>query len=145
MIFYYPSAVRSSKVRFDHSTLAFFLLLTNLFISSQSSTLVQLVTLLTRPYTYMYTTHNTIVMHRSTRNFNIPLPGKPWAFELLKTGSFKFPSPRAKIVFKCPTLSSDLSVCPQRLGTFLVNQSLRNDVSFPLNSSFSSKHLFYGC
>ena len=42
-----------------------------------------------------------------------PLPGKPRAFELLKIGSFKFPPPRAKMVFKCPTLSSDLSVkCP---------------------------------
>ena len=26
------------------------------------------------------------------------------AFELLKTGSFKFQPPRAKMVFKCPTL-----------------------------------------
>ena len=52
-------------------------------------------------------------MRRSTRNFNIPPPGKPRAFELLKIGSFKFPPPRAKMVFKCPTLSSDLSVkCP---------------------------------
>ena len=31
----------------------------------------------------------------------------PRAFELLKTGSFKFPPPRAKMVFKCPTLTSD--------------------------------------
>ena len=37
-------------------------------------------------------------------------PGKPRAFELLKIGMFKFPSPRAKMVFKCPTLWSDLSV-----------------------------------
>ena len=37
-------------------------------------------------------------------------PGKPRAFELLKIGLFKFPPPRAKMVFKCPTLSSDLSV-----------------------------------
>ena len=42
-----------------------------------------------------------------------PPPGKPRAFELLKIGSFKFPPPRAQMVFKCPTLSSDLSVkCP---------------------------------
>ena len=42
-----------------------------------------------------------------------PPPGKPRAFELLKIGSFKFPPPRSKMVFKCPTLSSDLSVkCP---------------------------------
>ena len=42
-----------------------------------------------------------------------PPPGKPRAFELLKIGSFKLPPPRAKMVFKCPTLSSDLSVkCP---------------------------------
>ena len=34
-----------------------------------------------------------------------PPPGKPRAFELLKTGLFKFPSPRAKMVFKCPTVS----------------------------------------
>ena len=32
-----------------------------------------------------------------------PPPKTPWAFELLKTGSFKFPSPGAKIVFKHPT------------------------------------------
>ena len=30
-----------------------------------------------------------------------PPPGKPRAFELLKIGSFKFPPPRAKMVFKC--------------------------------------------
>ena len=55
-----------------------------------------------------------LFMRRSTRNFNIPPPpGKPRAFELLKIGSFKFPPPMAKMVFKCPTLSSDLSVkCP---------------------------------
>ena len=35
-----------------------------------------------------------------------PPPGKPRAFELFKIGSFKFPPPRAKMVFKCPTLSS---------------------------------------
>ena len=56
------------------------------------------------------------IMRRSTRNFNIlppPPPGKPRAFELLKIGSFKFPPPRDKMVFKCPTLLSDLSVkCP---------------------------------
>ena len=39
-----------------------------------------------------------------------PPPGKPRAFELLKIGLFKFPRPRAKVVFKCPTLSSDLLV-----------------------------------
>ena len=38
-----------------------------------------------------------------------PLLGKAGAFKLLKTGSFKFQPPRAEIVFKCPTLSSDLS------------------------------------
>ena len=48
-----------------------------------------------------------------TRNFNIPPPPSPFrAFELLKIGSFKFLPPRAKMVFKCPTLSSDLSVIP---------------------------------
>ena len=41
-----------------------------------------------------------------------PPRGKPREFELLKIGSFKFPPPRAKMVFKCPTLSSDLSVIP---------------------------------
>ena len=47
-------------------------------------------------------------MSRSNRNFNIPPPGrKPQAFELLKIESFKFSAPRAKMVFKCPTLSSD--------------------------------------
>ena len=47
------------------------------------------------------------LMRRSNRNFNIPLPpGKPRAFELLKIGSFKFPPPRVKMLFKCPTLSS---------------------------------------
>ena len=39
-----------------------------------------------------------------------PPRGKPRAFELLKIGLFKFPPPRAKMVFKCPTLWSDLSV-----------------------------------
>ena len=32
------------------------------------------------------------------------------AFELLKIGLFKFPPHRTKMVFKCATLSSDLSV-----------------------------------
>ena len=42
-----------------------------------------------------------------------PSQGKPRAFELLKIVSFKFPPLRAKIVFKCRILSSDLSVkCP---------------------------------
>ena len=42
-----------------------------------------------------------------------PSPGKPRAFELLKIGLFKFPPPMAKLVFKCPTLSLNLSVkCP---------------------------------
>ena len=51
------------------------------------------------------------LMRRSSRNFNIPPPpGKPRAFELLKIGLFKFPPPWAKMVFKCPTLSSDLFV-----------------------------------
>ena len=50
-------------------------------------------------------------MHRSIRNFNTPPPpGKARAFELLKIGLFKFPPPQAKMVFKCPTLRSDLSV-----------------------------------
>ena len=56
------------------------------------------------------------VMRRSNRNFDIPPPppGKPRAFELLKIGWFKFPPPRAKMVFKCPTLSSDF-VCQMLL------------------------------
>ena len=33
-----------------------------------------------------------------------PPPGKLRAFELLKIGSFKFPPPRAKMVFKCPPI-----------------------------------------
>ena len=37
-------------------------------------------------------------------------PGKAQAFELLKIGLFKFLPPQAKIVFKCPTLSSNMSV-----------------------------------
>ena len=42
-----------------------------------------------------------------------PLPDKACTFELLKIGSFKFPTPRAKIVFKFRTLSSALSAkCP---------------------------------
>ena len=53
-------------------------------------------------------------MRRSNRNFNIPLPGKARAFELFKIGSFKFPPPRAKMVFKCPTLSSHF-VCQMPL------------------------------
>ena len=44
-----------------------------------------------------------------------PQPGrKPQAFELLKIESFKFSAPRAKMVFKCPTLSSDF-VCQMPL------------------------------
>ena len=47
------------------------------------------------------------------------------AFELFKIGSFKFPAPRAKMVFKCPTLSSDLSVkCPPSLRTIVVGRLL---------------------
>ena len=38
-----------------------------------------------------------------------PSPGKARAFELLKVESLKLPTPRAKMVFKCPTLASDLS------------------------------------
>ena len=38
------------------------------------------------------------------------LPGLwAWDFELLKNGSFKFPPPRAKMVFKCP---SPRRICP---------------------------------
>ena len=51
-----------------------------------------------------------LFMRRSNRNFNPPSPsGKARAFELLKVESFKLPTPRAKMVFKCPTLASDLS------------------------------------
>ena len=54
-------------------------------------------------------------MRRSNRNFKTPPPGcKPQAFELLKIESFKFSAPRAKMVFKCPTLSSDF-VCQMPL------------------------------
>lgn len=54
------------------------------------------------------------LLMRSTRhlqqlqhlNFNMPTPRpparKPGAFELLKIGSFKFPAPQVKMVFKCP-------------------------------------------
>ena len=55
-----------------------------------------------------------ILMRRSNRNFNIPLPGKARAFELFKIGSFKFPPPRAKMVFKCPILPSHF-VCQMPL------------------------------
>ena len=55
-------------------------------------------------------------MRRSTQNFYIPPPppsGKAQAFELLKTGLFKFSPPLARIVFKLPALLSDLSAkCP---------------------------------
>ena len=68
-----------------------------------------------------------------------------WVFELLKIGLLKFPPLQAKIVFKCPTLSRDLSVCPKLLKTFFVSQSLTNAISLPLNSSISFKHVFYGC
>ena len=55
------------------------------------------------------------LMRWSNRNFNIPPPGrKPQAFELLKIESFKFWALRAKMVFKCPTLSSDF-VCQMPL------------------------------
>ena len=83
------------------------------------------------------------IMHRSTQNFNIPSPGKPLAFELLKMGLFKFPPPRTKVVFKCPTLSSDLSVCSKLLKTFFVSQSLTNAVSLPLNSSILFKRVLW--
>ena len=43
------------------------------------------------------------------------LPRKARAFQLLKIGLLKLQPPRAKMVFKCPTLSSDLSVkCPPK-------------------------------
>ena len=38
-----------------------------------------------------------------------PPQAKPGHFELLKMESFKLPTPLAKMVFKCPTLASDLS------------------------------------
>ena len=57
---------------------------------------------------------SSLQMRRSNRNFNIPLPGKPRTFELLKIGSFKCPPPRVKMVFKCPALSSDF-VCEMPL------------------------------
>ena len=41
-----------------------------------------------------------------------PPPPFPRAFELLKIGSFKSPPPRVKMLFKCLTISSDLSVKP---------------------------------
>ena len=54
-----------------------------------------------------------VIMRRSIRNINIPPPGKPRAFELLKIELFKFPPPWAKIAFKYPTLALDLTVkCP---------------------------------
>ena len=55
-------------------------------------------------------------MRRSNRNFIIPPPppGKARAFELFKIGSFKFPPPRVKMGFKCPTLSSHF-VCQMPL------------------------------
>ena len=45
----------------------------------------------------------TDLIHWSIRSFSIPPRAIPRAFELLNIGSFKFPSPRAKVVFKCPT------------------------------------------
>ena len=38
-----------------------------------------------------------------------PPPGRIRAFEVLKIVLFNCPPPLAKIVFKCPTLSSDLA------------------------------------
>ena len=62
-------------------------------------------------FSELYKDEIKVVMRRSNRNFNIPPPpGKPRAFELLKIGLFKFPPPRTKMAFKCPTVSSDLSV-----------------------------------
>jgi len=43
-------------------------------------------------------------MYQSNWSFNIPPSGNPRAFELLKSGLFKFPPPGAKKPFKCPTL-----------------------------------------
>ena len=55
------------------------------------------------------------IMRQSNRNFNIPPPpSKARAFELFKIGSFKFLPPRAKMVFKCSTLSSHF-VCQMPL------------------------------
>ena len=62
-------------------------------------------------------------------------PRKPRAFQLLKIGLFKFLPPRAKKVFKCPILSSDLSVCTQLLKTLFVSQLLIYAISLSLNSS----------
>ena len=66
------------------------------------------------------------LMRRSNLNFNTPLPPtfKPRAFELLKIGSFKFPPPRVKIVFKYPILSSHF-VCKRPLLKTIVVGSYR--------------------
>ena len=57
----------------------------------------------------MQTLSNNVPIKSKLQHPPPPL-GKPQAFELLKIKLFKFLSPRAKMVFKCPTLLSDLSV-----------------------------------
>ena len=49
-----------------------------------------------------------IIMRRSNRNFNIPPPpGKSRALGTFEDSIVQIPARRAKMVFKCPTLSSD--------------------------------------
>ena len=58
---------------------------------------------------------NSNFQHPHLSSPHSPSQGKPRAFELLKIVSLKFLPPPAKIVFKCRTLSSDLSVkCPSQ-------------------------------
>ena len=68
----------------------------------------------------MVCSSRTEFMWRSTRNFNIP-PTPPAKTGHLNVGSFKFPPPPAKIMFKCPTQSSNLSVrCRRRFLSSLM-------------------------
>ena len=50
----------------------------------------------------------------------------PRAFELLEIGSFKFPSPGAKIVFKCPAQVLDLMFifCKKQHVRLVIGQAL---------------------
>lgn len=77
----------------------------------------------------------------------------PRAFELVKIRSCKFPSPRAKIVSKCPTLSSDLSLKLSLLKSdrrqssliWLVYKHMATHVSWPFlpDSSYYNHNFKY--
>ena len=70
-------------------------------------------------------------------------PPPPPSFELLKIGSFKSPPPRIKMVFKCLTISSYLSVKPFWLKNSLKAffRNMPTQVSWPLMMLFVPRRL----